>query len=169
MIYNLSYLGKIIDNIYIWRYFNKMTINNISQGELIFMSNITVLVNHLNYGNHLGYDSVLSIVQEVRMRYLRTLQLSEVSIEGDIGYLVTKVNVEYKQEAFHGDELIVKLFINNISPLSMELASIIENSKTKKIVAICITKHLFYNYKLKKISKISNKTIEVIKSKIKTL
>lgn len=140
-----------------------MEINNISQGNLIFQSNITVLVNHLNYGNHLGYDSVLSIVQEVRMRYLKKLQLSEISIEGDIGYLVTKANVEYKQETFHGDELIVKLFINDLSSLSMELSSTIENRKTKKIVAICTTKHLFYNYKTKKISKISSKTIEIIK------
>ena len=34
----------------------------------LYTTTIPVMVNHLNYANHVGYDSVLTILQEARMR-----------------------------------------------------------------------------------------------------
>jgi acyl-CoA thioesterase FadM len=135
-------------------------LNNMLDNKLmVFEDDILVMVNHINYGNHLGYDSVLSIIQEVRMRFLKNLNLSEVSIENDIGYIITEANIEYKSEAFHGDELHAKMYIQSINTRSMEIYCILENAKNSKKVALCTTKHLFFNYKTRKVSNISEHTI----------
>ena len=38
-----------------------------------FSTELEVQVGHINYGGHLGNDSMLSLVHEARVRYLRHL------------------------------------------------------------------------------------------------
>jgi len=130
---------------------------------MVFEDTVLVMVNHINYGNHLGYDSVLSIIQEIRMRFLKKLNLSELSIENDVGYIITQAQVEYKSEAFHGDELHAKMYIKTINTRTMEIYCILENCRNFRKVALCTTKHVFFNYRLRKVSNISEHTVNILK------
>ena len=38
--------------------------------KLVFSTEIPVRITDINYGGHLGNDSILSIVQEARVRFL---------------------------------------------------------------------------------------------------
>ena len=65
--------------------------------EAFFSTPVNVLVSHQNYGNHLGYDAVLSLLQEARLRWLKTIRadLTEVNIEDGVGWLVKEVHLTY--------------------------------------------------------------------------
>ncbi len=103
---------------------------------IIFVTEISVQVNHLNYGNHLGYDSLLSILHEARLRWLKTLSpsASEINIENNIGWMVKEVHLYYQSEAKHGDELKINLSVSNKTRIGFTLEHEVENQTTGKIL-----------------------------------
>ena len=110
---------------------NKIKFDN---SRATFSTSIPVLVNHLNYGNHLGYDSVLAIIQEARIRWLKKYNLGEKKLSNDTGYLIGDVILNYKSEAFHGDILAVSLYIENIKNKSFEIIYDIRNKPVNNSV-----------------------------------
>jgi len=44
---------------------------------MVFSTEIPVRITDINYGGHLGNDSILSIVQEARVRFLNKYNYSE--------------------------------------------------------------------------------------------
>ena len=122
-----------------------------SEDDTIFKTSVPVLVNHLNYANHLGYDSLLSILQEARISFLKKNEMTEINIHEHVGYQVLNVSVEYKSEAFHGDILDVELYICEASKRKFTFKYKVLNNRTNKIVAVAETGHLFFNFELKKI------------------
>jgi acyl-CoA thioesterase FadM len=73
-----------------------------------FVTELEVRVGDLNYGNHLGNDSVLTLVHEARRRYLRSLGLEEIGADG-VGFVVADAAVVYRAQAFYGDRLRFEL------------------------------------------------------------
>jgi len=134
----------------------------VDEAKIIFKTTIPVLVNHLNYGNHLGYDSVLSIIQEARMRWLKQYGLGEKTLQGDIGYLIGDVILNYKSEAFHGDILSVGMYIDNIKSKSFDIKYIVKNEATDKLVAVSLTSHVCFNFQSKKVVAIPFEFQEII-------
>lgn len=73
-----------------------------------FETELEVRVGDLNYGNHLGNDSVLTLVHEARRRYLHALGVEEIGADG-VGFVVADAAVVYRAQAFHGDRLRFQL------------------------------------------------------------
>ena len=122
----------------------------------IFSTRVAVLVNHLNYGNHLGYDSVLSILQESRLRWLKTINqdCSEINIENNVGWLIREVRLSYETEAHHGDELNIDLFISNCKKTSFVFEYVVANLSNEKTVCRAATTQICFNFEKLKISRI---------------
>ncbi len=135
---------------------------NFEDTNVAYKTIIPVLVNHLNYGNHLGYDSMLSIIQEARMRFLRDHKMGEKNIDGNIGYLIADVALSYKSEAFHGDELEVMLSFSNVNRSSCDAFYKVSNTKSSKIVALAKTGLSFYDFELKKNVRIPESFLKII-------
>ncbi|MEM6846395.1 MAG: acyl-CoA thioesterase, partial [Bacteroidota bacterium] len=69
--------------------------------DFIFKTKITIRVTDVNYGGHVGNDSILSIMHEVRLQFLKHLGFkSEVDIDENVGLIVADVAVQYKAESF---------------------------------------------------------------------
>ena len=49
----------------------------------IFKTEISIRITDINYGGHLGNDSLLSIIHEARVRFLKHLDYSESDVEGN--------------------------------------------------------------------------------------
>ena len=77
-----------------------------------FTTSITIRVTDLNYGGHLGNDSLYSFFHEARVRYLAELGLNEGDIGGGVSLAQTEGYVEYKGEAFLGDVLEAEVHID---------------------------------------------------------
>lgn len=86
----------------------------------LFTTTIPIRVGDLNYGNHVGNDSILSIIHEARMQLLHRAGYTELNIEG-IGLILADVMIAYKGESFYGDVLTVKLYVEELTGHSFNL------------------------------------------------
>ncbi len=89
--------------------------------SFIFETSMKIRISDINYGGHLGNDSVLSLMHEARYRFFNALGYKdELSIEG-VGTIQADVAITYRGEAFHGDEILVQIAIADISKKSFEV------------------------------------------------
>jgi acyl-CoA thioesterase FadM len=69
-----------------------------------FTANIPVRITDLNYGGHVGNDSFLSLIHEIRVQFLRSHSYDEMDLHG-IGLIMADVTIEFISELFYGDAL----------------------------------------------------------------
>lgn len=138
--------------------------------KTFFHATVPVLVTHLNYGNHLGYDSLLTIIQDARIIWLKQYGMWEGCLDdkGSIGFVVKEVSVDYKAEAHHGDMLQIEFYISHVTKTSFYMHYKVTRFPTKEIVALAETKHVIYDYELKKVVKMPEKFINTISSSEKS-
>ncbi|RYY70909.1 MAG: thioesterase [Chitinophagaceae bacterium] len=125
---------------------------------------IPVRISDINYGNHLGNDSLISILHEARVQWLAQVGYSELNIEG-IGLIMSDLAVEYKNESFYGDQLTIKISVGEMSSVSFELYYQVFNQQQLEI-ARAKTGMVCYNYESKKIASIPEKFVDVLKGAI---
>ena len=66
-----------------------------------YSTELTVRVTDLNYGNHVGNDSILALMHEARLQYYRHLGFkNELNFEGNVGQVISDAAIVYKSEAF---------------------------------------------------------------------
>lgn len=121
--------------------------------KFIFSTDVPVRISDLNYGNHLGNDSILTLMQEVRALFYRHLGfVSEVQIEGTVGQVVADAAVVYKAEAFFGDILCIKLAATNPHKFGFDLLYKIFNKETGKEIARGKTGIVCFDYRVRKLA-----------------
>lgn len=86
----------------------------------IFTTNIAIRITDINYGNHLGNDALVSILQEARVLWLATANYSELDVAG-ASLIMADLAVEYKGEGFYGDILNVDIAVAEITKVSFEI------------------------------------------------
>jgi len=97
-----------------------MRIRIVFPTPFIFSTIISVRIGDINYGGHVGNDSILSILHEARLRFLHQWKYTEMNA-GGCGLIMADSAIQYKGEAFHGDNLHVEIGIANISSLSFDI------------------------------------------------
>jgi hypothetical protein len=127
----------------------------ISSQPYIYNTKITIQIGDINYGGHVGNERYLLFAQETRMRFLKTLGLSEVNF-GPYGLILAEAGVEYLAELFQGDEIIISIAIDNITRASFDCYYTIEkNQKEKTIPAAYIkTSMICFDYTERKVKSI---------------
>jgi acyl-CoA thioester hydrolase len=115
----------------------------------IFDTKIAVRITDINYGNHLGNDSLVGIIHEARVQWLQSLGYSELKIE-TVGLIMSDLAVEYKNESFYGDTLTIRIFVGDISSVSFELYYHIFQQQEKEI-AKAKTGMVCYDYMAEKV------------------
>ncbi len=119
--------------------------------ELPFSTQLTVLVQHINYGGHLGNDAVLALVHEARIRYLRHLGCSELDAFG-AGLIMTDAALVYRGEGFQGDLLDLSVGPSDLTTRGFDL--LYKISCVRKGISISIadvkTAMLCFDYKNRK-------------------
>ena len=118
--------------------------------KFIYKTEIGIRVTDLNYGGHLGNDSVLSICHEARLRFLKHLGYSELDVEGS-GIIMADAAIQYKGEGFHEDELIIEIGVSDFTKKGCDFVYRLTTKATGKIIALVKTGIVFYNYSNKNI------------------
>jgi len=90
------------------------------QGREVFRTTLQVRVDDVNYGGHLGNDSVLTLCHEVRIRFFDSVGQSEVDLFGK-GIIMTDAMVIYRSEGNLGDPLDVAVFLDDIGRRGFDL------------------------------------------------
>ncbi|OIQ17549.1 MAG: hypothetical protein BM556_12155 [Bacteriovorax sp. MedPE-SWde] len=126
---------------------------NIPDKEEVYTTEIPLLVNFINYGGHMGNDSVLTLCHEARIRYLESLGQSELDLFGP-GIIQVDSLIIYKSEGHRGDLIELKLYIDDISDYGFDLIYHLINKTTGKELARAKTGIVFFDYSVKKMVKI---------------
>ena len=115
----------------------------------VFKTELSVYVGHLNYGNHLDNALLLSLVSEARLRFFKSIGYTELDIEG-VGIVVSDVSVQYINEAFHAETLVVAMTPSDFLPKGCDLVWIIHEKTSGREVARGKTGIVFFDYTHKK-------------------
>ena len=126
--------------------------------DFLFETVLQVRIGDVNYGGHLGNDSVLSLVQEARLQFFYSLGYSELDF-GGAGVIMTDAIVSYKAEASYGDEITVKIGVEEISKVTFDLVYEMINQASKQ-VAVVKTGMMSYDYVAKKMISIPEEVKE---------
>ena len=121
-----------------------------------FSTSIPVRITDINYGGHAGNDTILSLIHEARVQFLKTYGYTEVEFEG-VGMIMSDAGIEFKNELFYGDLVIVSVTATDFSKVSFDIYYKLEKvlgqaqDDKKILVAIAKTGMVCYDYKNKKI------------------
>jgi acyl-CoA thioester hydrolase len=123
--------------------------------KFLFSTVLTIRASDLNYGNHVGHDRVLTLMQEARINFYRTLGFkNELNFEGAVGQVIADVVVQYKSESFLADELVIKIGVSDFNKYGFDMYFLIENKDTGKEVARGKTGIVCFDYDLRKVARI---------------
>jgi len=120
--------------------------------QFSFSCPIPVRITDINYGGHVGNDTILTIIHEARMQFLANGGYSEMQFGGS-GMIMSDVSIEFKSELFYGDTVTASVTAGEITKVSFELIYKLETVRAGKtlLVAKGITTMICYDYEKKKI------------------
>ena len=111
----------------------------------IFTHEIEVRVSDLNYGNHLGHDSLISLLHEARVRFFRHFGMEERDIDG-VGILLADLAVTYRAQVFYGQTLRIDIAIGEAGARSCDLVYRVTDRDAGGLVALAKTGIVFFDY-----------------------
>ena len=128
--------------------------------QYLFTANIPVRITDLNYGNHLANDKVLSILHEARIQFLNHFGFSEMDLAG-VACIMADVAIEYKNQAFYGDQLIIEIGVQDFERVSFDI--IYKISTSEKLIAQAKTGIVAFDYHKNKVVAIPDEVINKFK------
>jgi 4-hydroxybenzoyl-CoA thioesterase len=114
-----------------------------------FATEITLLIGHINYGNHLDNAQLLGVVSEARLRFFKSMGYSELDIEGR-GIVVADAALQYRSEAFHGEVMVVEMGATDFSEYGCDLVWRMREEASSREVARGKTGIVFFDYQQRK-------------------
>ena len=118
-----------------------------------FSTDITPRINDINYGNHLGHDRLITLLHEVRLRFLAKHGFSELDIAGT-SIIMADLAVVYKAEVVYGEELTVDVALLDPSRAGCTFFYLVRKKIGEQEVARATTGIVFFDYQKKKITRI---------------
>lgn len=116
--------------------------------QYLFTATIPVRITDLNYGNHLANDKVLSIIHEARIQFFNHFGFSEMDL-GGVSSIMADVAIEYKNQAFYKDTLIIEIGVQDFERVSFDIVYRISTSE--KLIAIAKTGIVTFDYHKNKV------------------
>lgn len=110
-----------------------------------FTTELTVHVEHLNYGGHVGNDKFLGLAHEARIRFLEELGGTELDFDG-VGLIMTDAQLMYKAEVFRAERLRIDMGVEELSKSRFELHYKFTRIHDDKEVARLQTGMAFFDY-----------------------
>jgi acyl-CoA thioesterase FadM len=114
-----------------------------------FSTAIPIRITDLNYGGHVGNDTILTLIHEARVQFLKQYGLEELKFAG-AGLIMSDAAIEFKNELFHGEVVTVWVTATDFTKVSFDLYYKLEKSSGDP-VAFAKTGMICYDYSKKKV------------------
>ncbi len=122
---------------------------------------MTVRVNDLNYGNHVGHQNYFSYFQESRVAYLNQFGYSELNI-GGYGMIMAEAGCKYKQALFLNDAVSVACRVVELK--SKRFTMDYQIARSDVICAEGFTVNICYDYQTQKVVRLPEEFIRQVKA-----
>ena len=113
--------------------------------KYIFSTDIEIRISDINYGGHLGNDSLLTILQEARLQFLRHYGFTEKNVAG-CGIIMADAVIIYKSQAYYGEILKIELNLADFSKHACDIIYQVSKKSDGKEVARAKTRIAFFDY-----------------------
>jgi acyl-CoA thioesterase FadM len=127
--------------------------------EFRFTTSIPIRISDLNYGGHVGNDTILTLLHESRMQFLKSMGYTEMDFEGT-SLIMSDVGIEFKSEVFYGDVIKAYVTAAEFSRVGFDVCYMLVNEKNDRPVAHAKTGMVCYDYKARKIAPVPQKAID---------
>ena len=131
--------------------------------KTLYQYKSTIGVSMINYGGHLGNDSVLTIFHDARIAFFHKHGLTELNISDDSGVIQNDAAVQYISEGKLHDEITTSIAIEVTSSRGFDIYYKIESKNGSKPIAIGKTGMIMFNYGTKKMSQVPDSFRDLIK------
>jgi len=108
-------------------------------GQFNFTAKIPIRITDLNYGGHVGNDTILSLIHEARVQFLRHHGYEELNFAG-IGLIMSDAGIQFKNELFYGDVIIASVTTGTYSKVSFDIYYKFEKEMDGKLVLVATAK-----------------------------
>lgn len=123
------------------------------QHNPLFITDVPVRITDINYGGHVGNDSILSIIQEARVAFYNSMGYSELNL-GGVGTIMADVAIAYKAEGFYGDVFQISIYVTDVKEYGFVLLYKItkKGSESPKDIAHASTSIVCFDYEARKVT-----------------
>ncbi|HEY8387920.1 MAG TPA: thioesterase family protein [Parasegetibacter sp.] len=130
-------------------------------GNFKFSTVIPVRITDLNYGGHVGNDTILSIIHEARIQYLKQWGYSELNLAG-ASLIMADVAIEFKKEVFYGHEIIASVTARDFTKASFDLYYKLEFVQEEKTytAALAKTGMVCFDYKNRRVMAVPEEAVK---------
>ena len=111
----------------------------------VFEHRIPVRITDLNYGNHLGHDTLVSLLHDARGAYFRAHNYAENNIEGT-GIILADLAVTYKAQVRYGQTLRIEIAVEPVGSRGVDFYYRVTDADTGEPAALAKTGLLFFDY-----------------------
>ena len=118
---------------------------NFPEDQYYFSTQLTVRVTDINGANHLGNDSMISMISEARARFLFDFGVQETQADG-LGIIVTDLATTYKAEAHARDQLLFEVGVMDFNQYGGDITFRVTRPRDGKLVAMAKSGFVFFNY-----------------------
>ena len=135
-------------------------------GKFSFSTNIPIRITDINFGGHVGNDTILSIIHEARAKFFTHCGYTELDF-GGVGTIMSDVAIEYKDQIYYGDVVFASVAVGEITKVAFDLFYKLEKKTVDgkhSTVAIAKTWMVCYDYDKKKVAAIPEAAIKKIMS-----
>lgn len=116
------------------------------EDQFCYATHLTVRVTDINGANHLGNDSMISMISEARARFLFEFGIEETSPEG-VGILVTDLATTYKTEAHARDQLLFEVGVMDFNKYGGDITFRITRPADGRLVAMAKSGFVFFSFR----------------------
>lgn len=116
------------------------------EDQFYYSTPMSVRVTDINAGNHLGNDSMISMISEARARFLFEFGVAETERDGT-GIIVTDLATTYRAEAHARDQLLFEVGVMDFNKYGGDIIFRITRPRDRKLIAMAKSGFVFYNYK----------------------
>lgn len=129
--------------------------------QFSFTTQMQIRVTDLNYGGHVGNDTILSLLQEARQQFLQSRGYAELSVES-FGLILADAMIEYKKELNHKDQIEIAVVATDFDKLGFDIyyrITVLQNGDHHLAVR-AKTGMMLYDYTAKKKVSLSENIIQ---------
>ncbi len=124
-----------------------------------FSTQISVRITDINYGGHVGNDSILSLLHEARMQFLKNAGYTEMDFAG-ASLIMADAAIEFKGEAFYGDDLKAYVTAAEFSKVGFEVYYKLVKGEQETVVVLAKTGMICFDYAKRKITSVPAEVLQ---------